>query len=138
MAGTNNPLTAAAAVPCKITVAGPDFGVNAVDLPVTIAVEGNPASCQFKIAQIAIFDATGAQVDSKKNINATTATLPPAAHLGPGTYDVFVNLLPAAGAPPGNPFNGGQALVIEDCAGKTLLSVANAALPVARFILTVN
>jgi hypothetical protein len=128
-----------AVAPCKITAVGGDFQVNAADLPVSLTIASNPAQCQFTIAQIVIFDATGKSVDSKPNINATAANLPPAvATLAPGSYDVFVNVSPAAGAPPGNPYNGGEARILENCNNKTLLFIADVTSPTPQFTLHVE
>lgn len=128
-----------APVPCKIAAADDDFQVKAANLPVPLTVSSNPATCAFTIAQITIFDAAGKVVDSKPNINATTANLPPIVNkLTPGTYDVFVNLNPAVGAPPGNPYNGGEARVLENCNNKTLLFIADATSPTPQFTLIVE
>ena len=141
---SGNPNAVAAAVPCKITpVAGAPgtVQVNAGDLPVPITIESQPASCQFKIAAIEIFDSGNNAVDSNQAVNATTANLPPTSGkaLAPGTYVVIIRVSPAATFAGGNdPFNGGTARIFENCRDKTLLFVADANFPVPQFLLQVN
>jgi hypothetical protein len=127
MAGPN-PLAGAVAAPCKLTmVTGDTFDVSVGDLPVSVVVASDPVNHKFTFLEIEVFDSTGARVD-RASPNAVTAKLPPTLQtLAAGTYNVVMNISPSATAKPGqDPFDGGQARVFENCAGKTLLFIANA------------
>jgi len=141
MAESELPPAGAVIAPCKITQAAGEintFRVKAADLPVSVTIESDPASCQFKIAQIDIYSGE-AKVDSRPGINDVTAKLPPTAgkKLCAGIYDVFIAPTPASGAPVGDPFHGGTALVFESCDAKTLLLIADASFPLPHFNLEV-
>jgi hypothetical protein len=135
---------AAAAVPCKIRPTAAGFEVNAADLPVPITMESNPAACQFNIQQIEIFDVNGGPnpIYTKKNIGSTSDQIPKNSDAGtpivPGSYRVFVVPSPAATAKPGDAFGGGTALTRENCAGKTVISVADQFMPMPFFLLDVR
>jgi hypothetical protein len=135
MAGPN---AGAAAVPCKMTNTNGDIFVNSGDLPVSVVVVSDPPTCNFKIAQVVIFDDTGGSQIDTQNVNSASAKLPPTKPgLAAGTYRVFVNISPADGAHAGgDPFNGGRAAISESCSQQTLLFLAGN--PFAQFKLVVR
>ena len=112
------------------------FQVKAADLPVLPVIESDPAACAFKIAHIDVFDSGGAKVDTKPAINATTANVPPTLNaLGAVDYIVFVTPSLAVNPRLAKPYNGGSGRIYENCAGKTLLYIANVSFPSPQFTL---
>jgi hypothetical protein len=138
MAGAPKTVAGPAAAPCKIIESDDEFQINAGALPVPVLIESDPVTCGFTMAHIEVFDAAHNLVDSS-DPNATTANLPPTlGGLAAGTYDVIINISPAVGAKPGNPFNGGEARLFENCKDKTELFLADETTPTPQFTLVVK
>jgi hypothetical protein len=138
MATTNN-VAAAAGGRCKMALVGRCFQVQAADLPVDLTIESDPAECGFTFAEIDVRDGNNKLVDTKRNINATTAKLPPTLNTLPaGTYGVFLVPSPAANGTPEDHFGEGTAKFRENCVGRTLLAEADATVPMPEICLEVK